>query len=38
MDKQFYAVEDIKNMLTIGFNKAYNLVKSDGFPIMERGD
>lgn len=28
--QEFYTVENIKNMLTIGLNKAYNLVKSEG--------
>lgn len=32
MDKQFYTVTDIRDILTIGTNKAYNLIKSDGFP------
>lgn len=36
--QEFYTVEDIKNMLTIGFNKAYNLVKSDGFPSIKIGN
>lgn len=37
MDKQFYTVTDIRNILTIGTNKAYNLIKSDGFPSIKIG-
>ena len=35
--QQFYTVTDIKNILTIGANKAYNLVNSDGFPSLRIG-
>jgi excisionase family DNA binding protein len=37
MDKQFYTVTDIRDILTIGTNKAYNLIKSDGFPSIKIG-
>ena len=36
--QEFYTVENIKNMLTIGLNKAYNLVKSNGFPSIKIGN
>ena len=36
-NNQFYTVTDIKNILTIGTNQAYNLVNSDGFPSLRIG-
>ena len=37
-DKKFYTVTEIKNMLTIGTNKVYNLIKSEGFPSIKIGN
>lgn len=37
MNKQFYTVTEIRDILTIGTNKAYNLIKSDGFPSIKIG-
>lgn len=36
-NKQFYTVTEIRDILTIGTNKAYNLVKSEGFPSIKIG-
>lgn len=34
---QFYEEEDIERMFHIGRNKAYALMKSDGFPTIRIG-
>lgn len=33
-----YTVEDIKDMLDIGLNQAYDLVKSGVFPVRKLGN
>lgn len=38
MEKQFYTVTEIKKILTIGTSKAYNLVRSEGFPSIKIGN
>lgn len=37
MDKSIYTVEEIKEILGIGKNQAYQLVKSGQFPIVKVG-
>ena len=36
-EKKFYTVAEIKNILAIGTNKTYNLIRSEGFPSIKIG-
>ena len=34
MDKQFYNMKDLSELIPIGTNNLYNLVHSEGFPAI----
>ena len=36
-NKSFYTVTDVKNLTTLGRDKAYALMKSKGFPAIKLG-
>lgn len=37
MEKQYYTVEELMEILSIGRNTAYKLIQTKGFPVLKIG-